>query len=184
SRHSRRSLVFSCTSKLFVAQKKLKCFIFSGIQTLFAKHRGWEVPSNVAAALLGVRERVACNSLEDRYRGLLRLDHGSMRKDEGLFQRVLPFQHGVAYEIREYHPGGIWREFPALFWTVSLKLRIFFHRIVATMHKTVIRRTPRPCKAKRRQNPAHPFRQGLFTAGSRQAQTLRETRRERLKCLR
>src|SRR5438105_3347649 len=83
----------------------------------------------LAAALLGVRQRVPCNSLEDRYRGLLRLDHGSMRKDEGLFQRVLPFQHGVAHEVREYHPRGIWREFPALFWTVSLKLGILFHRI-------------------------------------------------------
>src|SRR2546423_2453350 len=41
----RRSPVFSYSSRLFVAQEKLKCFVFSKIQTLFAKHRGWGYPS-------------------------------------------------------------------------------------------------------------------------------------------
>src|SRR5256885_15867264 len=41
----RRSRVFSYISRLFVSQGKLKCFVFSKIQTLFAKHRGWGYPS-------------------------------------------------------------------------------------------------------------------------------------------
>ena len=47
SRHSRRSLVFACISKLFVAQKKLKSFAISKIQTLSAKHRGWGYPATL-----------------------------------------------------------------------------------------------------------------------------------------
>src|SRR4051812_27605394 len=47
SRHSRRSLVFSCISRLFGSVAKLNSFLFNRIHTLFAKHRGWVVPPSV-----------------------------------------------------------------------------------------------------------------------------------------
>src|SRR2546421_6171256 len=106
-----------------------------------------------------------------------------MGHDECLFEGVLSFEDRMAHKIREYHPCRVRRKFPALLRAACLKLPIFLHRVVASMHEVVVRGTPGARQVKRGGNCARHPSDRILAQGRWQSDGLGKARCEYVECL-
>ncbi len=79
--------------------------------------------------------------LEDRDRGFLGRGQARPADDEGLLERILAAQAGVAGAVGEDDPGRAGGKLPAVFAAGLLKTGVFLHGVVDLEHEAVVRRT-------------------------------------------